>query len=86
MARSGGEQAGAVLSAAQCRAARAWLTWGQSELSTRSGVGTSAIKDFEGEKRRTVTSIRGQLRRTFEDAGVEFPDGHSIRVRPHMEA
>jgi hypothetical protein len=47
-----------------------------------SGVGTSAIKDFEGEKRRTVSAIRAQLRRTFEDAGVEFPTLHSMRVEP----
>lgn len=80
MARSG--NADFVLTAAQCRAARAWLNWNQATLSFRSRVGTSALKDFEGEKRQTVSSIRAQLRRTFEDAGIEFPDAHSIRVRP----
>jgi hypothetical protein len=71
-----------AISSAQGRAARAWLNWTQSELSRRSSVGTTAIKDFEGEKRVTHPSIRRQLRRTFEDAGVEFPDEHSIRVPP----
>jgi ribosome-binding protein aMBF1 (putative translation factor) len=70
------------ISSAQCRAARAWLGWHQTELASRSGVGLSAIKDFEGENRRTNPSIRRQLQRTFEDAGAEFPDEHSMRVQP----
>jgi hypothetical protein len=73
-----------VLSPAQCRAARAWLNWNQSTLSERSGVGLTAIRDFEGEVRRTLRSIRAQLQRAFEDAGVAFPDEQSIRVTPRQ--
>lgn len=72
---------GAILiSPAQCRAARAWLGWKQSELAQRSGVGLSALKDFEADNRRTLSSIRAQLQRTFEDAGVSFPTPHSMDV------
>jgi predicted transcriptional regulator len=82
MAQSGDEQQPDGINAAQCRAARAWFGWHQIELSRRSGVGLSAIKDFERETRRTNPSIRRQLRRTFEDAGVEFPTPHSMSVEP----
>jgi predicted transcriptional regulator len=71
-----------LISAAQCRAARAYLAWTQTELSRRSTVGLSAIKDFEGGNRRTHSSIRSQLRRTFEDAGVEFPNAHTVSGQP----
>jgi predicted transcriptional regulator len=80
MARSG-EQETVLISPAQCRAARAWLNWTQGDLSDRSGVGLSAIRDFEGEVRRTLRSIRAQLERAFEDAGVSFPSTHSINVQ-----
>jgi hypothetical protein len=60
-----------LISPAQCRAARAWLNWTQAELVRRSAVSLSAIKDFEGGNRRTLSSIRSQLQRTFEDAGVD---------------
>jgi hypothetical protein len=81
MAQSGDERP-VIISAAQCRAARGWLRWSQADLADRSGVGLSAIRDFEGELRRTLWSIRAQLQRAFEDAGVEFKDEHSLRVRP----
>jgi hypothetical protein len=72
------------LSPEQCRAARAWLAWSQAELSKRSGVGTSAIKDFESANRHTRTSVWITLKRTFEDAGVEFlPD--QIRIEPDID-
>ena len=77
-----GEPAG--ITAAQCRAARAYLGWTQTELSRRSSVGSTAIKDFEGEKRLTHSSIRRQLQRTFEDAGVSFPSGYSLEVLPKV--
>ena len=71
-----------LISPAQCRAARAWLNWKQAELAQRSHVGLSALKDFEGGNRRTLSSIRSQLQRTFEDAGMEFPNAHSISGQP----
>jgi hypothetical protein len=80
MAESAGRDA-VLISAAQCRAARAWLNWKQSDLADHSGVGLTAIRDFEAEARRTLRPIRAQLQRTFEDGGVEFPDEQTIRVR-----
>lgn len=71
-----------LISPAQCRAARAWLAWKQIELAQKSGVGLSALKDFESENRQTLSSIRAQLRRTFEAAGVSFPTEHSVSAEP----
>lgn len=56
----------------QCRASRAWLGWTQADLSRRSQVGLSAIKDFEGGNRKTLPSIRIQLQQAFDRAGVIF--------------
>jgi len=80
MAQTAEEQPG-LISPAQCRAARAWLNWTQAELAQRSQVGLSALKDFERGNRRTLSSIRGQLQRTFEAASVEFPSPHSLIVQ-----
>lgn len=81
MAQTAGEQP-VLISPAQCRAARAWLNWKQAELAQRSSVGLSALKDFEGGNRRTLASIRAQLQRTFEDAGMGFPNAYSVSGQP----
>jgi hypothetical protein len=69
-----------LISPAQCRAARAWLNWKQAELAQKSGVGLSALKDFEAGNRRTQNSIRAQLQETFEAARVRFFSPHTITV------
>jgi hypothetical protein len=70
------------ISAEQCRAARAWLGWSQIELSRRSSVGLTAIKNFEKGARRTVPAIRGQLLRTFEAAGMAFSENGISFTKP----
>jgi transcriptional regulator with XRE-family HTH domain len=59
------------LTPAHCRAARGWLGWTQAELSQRSKVGLSTIKDYENEIRRTHRkAIQMLLQDTFAKAGV----------------
>jgi hypothetical protein len=58
------------LTAAHCRAARGWRGWTQAELSRRSGVGLTAIKDFEKGNRRTHRGVRILLQDTFAKDGV----------------
>jgi hypothetical protein len=61
-----------VITAEQCRAARAWLMWTQAELGYLSYLGTSTIKEFEAGLRQPHASSLAQLQRTFENAGVKF--------------
>ena len=58
------------LTPAHCRSARGWLGWTQVELSRLSGVGTTAIKDYEKGNRRTHKGIQLLLQNAFAKAGV----------------
>jgi transcriptional regulator with XRE-family HTH domain len=65
MARSG------LISAAQCRAARALLEWTQSDLAQRAGSIRMTVVRFE--RGYTVrASTRRQFREAFEQAGLQF--------------
>jgi hypothetical protein len=61
-----------IITADQCRAARAWLNWTQAELGHLSYLGTSTIKEFEAGLRQPHASSLTQLQRTLEDAGIKF--------------
>ncbi|GFO83480.1 MAG: transcriptional regulator [Methyloceanibacter sp.] len=61
-----------MLTANQCRAARAWLNWSQADLSERSGVSLSALRDFEGSKRTPIKNNLAAIQVAFESEGVEF--------------
>ncbi|WP_404286466.1 helix-turn-helix transcriptional regulator [Microvirga sp. RSM25] len=56
----------------QCRAARALLDWTQDQMAERSAVSKKTLADFEAGRRvpydRTLTDIR----RAFEEAGIQF--------------
>lgn len=74
-----------MITAAQCRAARALVRWSQDQLADASQVGVAAIRVFEAEqsspRRVTLAAIRAAL----EAAGVEFiPEnggGAGVRLR-----
>jgi ribosome-binding protein aMBF1 (putative translation factor) len=70
------------ISPEQCRAARAWLGWSQTELAQRARVGLSSVKDFERGSRRTLPAIKSQIQRVLEEVGVVFSD-HAIAVPPN---
>jgi transcriptional regulator with XRE-family HTH domain len=66
-----------MISAAQCRMARAALQLGVRELAERARVSTSTVTRLEsGEllRERTVEAVQ----RTLEEAGVEFSGGAGI--------
>jgi len=65
MARTG------LISAAQCRAARALLEWTQSDLARHAGAIRMTVVRFE--RGYTVrASTRRQFREAFEQAGLQF--------------
>lgn len=61
-----------MLTANQCRAARAWLGWGQSDLAERAGVSLSTLRDFEGSKRVPIKNNLAAIQTAFEAEGVDF--------------
>ncbi len=60
-----------MLTPEQCRAARAWLDWGQAELAKRANVGLSTLRDFEAGKRTPMRNNLDAIRAAFHAAGVE---------------
>ena len=70
-----------VITAAQCRMARAALELGVRELAALAQVSTNTITRLErgeGLYPRTVEAIQ----RALETAGIEFLDGDGVRLRP----
>ncbi len=63
-----------VLSPETCRAARALLAWGQRDLAARSKVAQATITSFEMGTRQPYERTLEAIRRTFEDAGLQFID------------
>jgi transcriptional regulator with XRE-family HTH domain len=63
-----------MISAAQIRAARAFLDWKQTDLATASGVSEMSVKNIErgltDPRLSTLTAIKSAL----QAAGVEFID------------
>jgi ribosome-binding protein aMBF1 (putative translation factor) len=56
----------------QCRAARAWLNWSQTELAEKASVGLSTVKSFEGGMRTPITNNLSAIQRALEAGGIEM--------------
>lgn len=61
----------ALLSAEQCRTARALLDWTQDELAARADSTRMSVVQFEGG-RTARASTRRRFREAFEQAGLRF--------------
>ena len=59
----------------QCRAARAWLDWSQTELAERSQLSLATVKDFERGKRIPHPNNLAAIRVALQSAGISFVDG-----------
>jgi hypothetical protein len=74
-----------MLTAAQCRAARALIDWSREGLAESSHVGLRTIVDFERGAREPRDVTVAALRRALESAGVIFVeengDGPGVRLR-----
>jgi transcriptional regulator with XRE-family HTH domain len=75
-----------ILTSQQCRAARGWFDWSQTDLATKSGVSRRAIAEFERELSVPHDRTLRDILRAFEEAGVELLfDGSravGLRVKP----
>ena len=74
-----------MITAAQCRAARALLKWSQQDLARESEISDVTIRHFEIGKTEPQKGTLVLLRRAFEAAGIEFIDenggGPGLRMR-----
>ena len=72
-----------MISASQCRAARALVEITRGKLSLRSGVDEKVIHDFERQISKPDDRIIETLRSTLEDFGAVFigENGGGIGVR-----
>lgn len=69
-----------IITAAQCRAARALLDWSQPDLAKKSGIHVQTISNFEHGNGSPTNKTLGTIRETFESEGVDFSD-HDDGVR-----
>ena len=60
------------LTAAQCRAARAFLDISQEELAITIGVLRRVVLDFEAERRRPSSKTLRKMSEAFEARGIGF--------------
>ena len=74
-----------ILTAAQCRAARAMIEWSPEQLSQMCGVELRTISEFEARFRRPDDDAQRRIRTAFEQAGVVFISenggGAGVRLR-----
>lgn len=61
-----------MITAQQVRAGRALINWSQKELAAKSGISLNAINNFEREIVAPRQDTLSALRRTLEEAGLEF--------------
>jgi DNA-binding XRE family transcriptional regulator len=61
-----------MITAAQCRAARAWLNLTQVELAKLIGRDHSAVSSFENGKMDIVLALA--LQHVLQERGIEFID------------
>jgi DNA-binding XRE family transcriptional regulator len=69
------------ISPAQCRAARALLSWNQKTLADKTGVALKTVRAFETGRTKPLGVTRAALKQALEKAGVEFLDGDGVRLR-----
>lgn len=70
-----------MISPAQCRGARAMLSWSQSQLAEAAKVSRPTVVDFERGARNPYPNNLAAIRAALEAAGVEFTDGDAPGVR-----
>lgn len=63
---------GPAVTREQMRAARAWLSWSQHDLSVRSGVSQRSIAMYEAGRALPYDGTLEKLKQAFETAGIRF--------------
>lgn len=58
----------------QCRAARGWLDWSQTDLANAASVSLSTVRDFEKGRRVPIANNLGAMESALRAKGAEFFD------------
>jgi transcriptional regulator with XRE-family HTH domain len=78
-----------MITAEQCRAARALLDWGQADLAEKAGVGIVTVRQLEAGSHDARRATLQVIRHALELAGVEFIDenggGPGVRLRKAVQ-
>ena len=61
-----------MITASQCRAARALIGWSQQELAVQAGVGIMTVHQLEKDGSQPRRATLEVVQRALETAGVEF--------------
>lgn len=61
-----------MITGSQIRAARALLGWSQQDLADKSLLSETAVLKLETQQADTRTSTIIKVRKSLEDAGIEF--------------
>lgn len=69
------------ITTAQIRGARGILNWSQSDLAERTGISSTSIGSIENGQSTPRASTLQTIRKTFEDAGIEFIGLEGVRLR-----
>jgi len=64
----------------QCRAARGWLNWSQSDLATAAKVSLSTVRDFEKGRRVPIANNLAAIHAALEGRGIDFVDGKTSGI------
>ena len=60
----------------QSKAARALLSWSQTDLADAAGLGLSTIKDYESGRRKPHARNLSKIDEAFSSEGIEFLNGN----------
>jgi transcriptional regulator with XRE-family HTH domain len=72
-----------MLTASQCRMARAALEWGVRDLAKKAGISANTVARFENGHHTPNPATLKVIRLAFEEAGIEFTNGEAPGVRLH---
>jgi transcriptional regulator with XRE-family HTH domain len=78
-----------MITAEQCRAARALLDWGQAELAEKAGVGIVTVRQLEAGSHDARRATLQVIKHALELAGVEFiaenGGGPGVRLKKRQQ-
>ena len=69
------------ITSAQCRAARALISWSQGDLAEKAKVAAATIANFETDKRQPQARTLEAMREALEAGGVTFTNGSEPGVK-----